>query len=187
MGICLYPAVAFKTLSLFTTPSLFLARPAVCRILVPSGPGLNPCTLQWKGGVLTTGGLGKSPHPLSWPLTTQVPGIYWRGGGVRTSSTVLLGLAVFLSLFSPSTLAVLYYFFFDLFCSLCPILLSLLPIFFLHLLYLFPPLLSLLPSVFLSFLISPPPSLSSFSLPVCCFSSVVSPLSEVCFPFVCAC
>ena len=171
-------AACFKTLSLFTTPSHFLARPAVCGILVP-WPGIEPTYPAMEGWSLNHWRAGEVPTPSF--LTSYYPSARDLIGGVGECDLPPWSYLALLSssLFLPSTLAVLYHFFFDLFSSLCPILLSLLPIFFLHPpLSLFLPLLSTL-SFPLSFLISsPPPSLSSFSLPLFLLClRCVSPLS----------
>ena len=65
-----FPALAGKfftttaiTTIVFLTFVLFLSwlHCKVCGLLVPD-QGSNPCTLQWKCGVLTTGQQGKSHH-----------------------------------------------------------------------------------------------------------------------------
>ena len=157
-------AVCFKTLSLFSTPSLFLARPAVCSILVP-WPGIEPMypamegwsPNHWRAGDVPTPSFLPSYYPNARELilgagsVTSLQGLTWPCSRPLFFSPPLLLCFTISSLISfpfsvpfsspcrPFSFCTL------LFISSCPF---------------------SLPSVSLSFLISsPPPSLHSFSLP----------------------
>ena len=101
------PAECFKTLSLFTIPSLFLARPAVCRILAP-WPGIEPVSPamegwspnHWRAREVSTPSFLTSYYPSAWDLALRRGG---GCGGVWLPSSVSLGLAHFLS-FPPALL-----------------------------------------------------------------------------------
>ena len=169
------PAECFKTLSLFTIPSLFLARPAVCRILAP-WPGIEPVSPamegwspnHWRAREVSTPSFLTSYYPSAWDLALR------RGGGCGGSVTSLQCLTwpCSLPLFPPCTPAVLCYFFFNLsfpFCvpfssPFCP--LSLCTLLFISSYPFSLPSVFLCPFLFLLLLLSPlPPSALSPSLP----------------------
>ena len=83
-------------------------RRAACRVLVP-GPGIEPCSLHWEPGVLTTGPPGKSHHwvYIFSSFTFNLPAL--SVFGVGHTSTLLITESGFLPLSCSVRPGLLFY------------------------------------------------------------------------------